>query len=271
MELTLADWWALDEGGREVVEDQLQERLPRGYYDLRAGGHGRQALPQFVHESTGVLFHVVFGGPAVIGMTQKRFERLRLISYDEEEDLMVPLAQYDEARELRPARPVLVKTALVASETLSFGVLKKLGVDEAKLTVSAFSPVVVGAVLKALTPLKWRAPSEAEWEYAVRAVEDEVTDDPPSKPTGRLLACGLGRMGHQLELCRDDWRDDLSELPEQGSCGSGHDVLRGRGNGARFAGWGPSAAWNEALWPGRRRLATWRSAVAIRPWVDLVT
>lgn len=271
MELTLAQWWALDEGGREVVVDQLLERVPPGYVDPRSTGHEARALPQFVHEQTGVLFHVLFGGPAVIGMSERRFERLRLISPTDDEDLMVPLAHFDEARELCPARPVQVKTSLVASETLSFGVLKKLGLDESKLTVSALSPVAIGALLKALTPLRWRAPSEAEWEYAVRAVEDEVTDEPPTKPTGKLLPCGLGRMGHQVELCRDDWSDDLSELPEHGSRGNGHDVLRGRGSGARFAGWGPSAAWNEALWPGRRRLATYRSAVAIRPWVDLVT
>ncbi len=96
-----------------------------------------------------------------------------------------------------------------------------------------------------------------------------MTDEPPTKPTGRLLSCGLERMGHQVELCRDDWRDDLSELPERGSLAQGHEVLRGRGMGARFAGWSHSAAWNEALWPGRRRLATWTSSVAIRPWVDL--
>lgn len=271
MNVTLGEWWSLDEGAREVVVDQLLERVPPGYIDPRSTGHEPTALPQFVHEATGVLFHVVFGGPAVIGMSEKRFDRLRLVTPTDDEDLMVPVAQINEANSLRPARSVRVKTALVASEPLSFGVLRKIGLDESRITISAVSPVAVGALLKALTPLKWRAPSEAEWEYAVRAVEDEVTDDPQSTPTGRLLACGLGKMGNRLELCRDDWRDDLSGLPEEGSNGNGHDVLRGHGAGARFAGWGHSSAWNEALWPGRRRLATSRSAVAIRPWVDLVT
>jgi hypothetical protein len=270
VEPTLAEWWSLDDGSREVVVDQLLERVPPGYIDPRSTGHEARALPQFVHEATGVLFHVVFGGPAVIGMSPRRFERLRQISADDDEDLMVPVARLEEAEDLTPARPVRIRTALVASETLSFGVLRKLGLDESRLTISAFSPVVVGSLLKPMTPLRWRAPSEAEWEYACRAVEDEVTDEPPAKPTGRLLSCGLGRMGHQVELCRDDWRDDLSELPEVGSLGQGHEVLRGRGSGARFAGWNVSAAWNEALWPGRRRLATWTSAVAIRPWVELL-
>ena len=47
-------------------------------------------------------------------------------------------------------------------------------------------------------------------------------------------------------------------------------MLRGRGLGARFAGWGVSPAWNEALWPGRRRLALWTGAVSLRPWVELL-
>jgi hypothetical protein len=85
-----------------------------------------------------------------------------------------------------------------------------------------------------------------------------------------LLGVGLGQMGHRVELCSDDWREDLSELPASGSLGQGHEVLRGQGSGARFAGWNVSAAWNEALWPGRRRLASWTGAISLRPWVSLL-
>lgn len=267
MELTLADWWALDEGGREVVVDQLLERVPPGYLDPRAGGHQPQALPQFLHEATGLLFNVIFGGPAAIGMSERRYDRLRLLR-PRDDDLMVPLAASEGARHISPARAVRVRTALVASEVLPFGLLKKLGLSEEHLTFRAVSPITVRSLLKALSAVGWRAPAEAEWEYALRAVEDEVTDAPPPKPTGRLLGCGLGSMGQHVELCRDDWRDDLSELPEQGSLGSGHDVIRGRGRGAYG---GESAAWQEALWPTRGRLATFRAHVAIRPWVDLAT
>lgn len=270
MQLTLAEWWALGDGGREVVVDQLLERVPAGYIDPRSVGHAPGPLPQLIHQATGVLFHLVFGGPAVIGMSDRRFDRLRRISADDDEDLMVPVAYLPEANDLRPARPVRVSGALVADQPLPFGVLRKLGLDEQRLFIAGVSPVAVGALLKSLTPLHWRAPSEAEWEYACRAVEDEVGDEPPARPTGRLLGVGLGQMGNRVELCRDDWRDDLSELPERGSLGNGHEVLRGRGSGARFAGWNVSPAWSEALWPGRRRLAEWTGAVAMRPWMDLL-
>jgi len=150
-----------------------------------------------------------------------------------------------------------------------FGVLRKLGVPEKFVTIAGVNPVAVGAMLKAITPLQWRAPSEAEWEYACRAVEDDVGDSSATNGSGRLLGTGLENMGHRLELCRDDWRDDLGELPATGSRGIGHEVVRGQGLGARFVGWSVSAAWSEALWPGRRHLARVTTAISLRPWVSL--
>ncbi|MFZ5443260.1 MAG: hypothetical protein ACOZQL_24850 [Myxococcota bacterium] len=270
MELTLADWWALDEAGRSVVVDQLLERMPPGYVDPRSVGHAQGPLPQFIHQETNVLFHVVFGGPAVLGMSHRRFERLRQISVDEDEDLMAPVPNLAEAHLIRPEREVQVRTALVADQPLAFGVLRKLGLDEARITIAGVSPIAVGALLRALTAKRWRAPSEAEWEYACRAVDDAVADTPVVSPTGRLATTGLEKMGERVELCRDDWSDDLEGYPPSGARGSGHEVLRGWGDGARFCGWSPSPSWKEALWPGRRRLAQWTRPVAIRPWVDLV-
>lgn len=269
-ELSLAQWWSLDEDGKSVVVDRLLERIPPGYADPRSMGHASGPLPQFVHQATGVLFHVVFGGPGVVGMTDRRFRRLAKVTVHDEEDLMVPVAREDEAKGITPARPVLVPTALVADQPLVYGVLRKLGLEERFATIAGVNPVGVGALLKLLPAQRWRAPSEAEWEYACRAVEDDVGDEPPNAPTGRLAGTGLLQMGYRPELCSDDWTDDLSALPPTGSHGQGHEVVRGQGNGARFAGWSASAAWNEALWPGRRHLARMTRAVSLRPWVSLL-
>ncbi|MFO0599424.1 MAG: hypothetical protein U0228_29220 [Myxococcaceae bacterium] len=268
---TLAEWNALDDDVRTVVVDQLLEKIPDGYVDPRSVGHRNPTpLPQFIHRETGVLFHVVFGGPAVIGMTEKRFDRLRRITIDDDEDGLVPVVELDEARELLPPREVSVAPALVADQVLPFGVIARLGVDPARITVNAVKVHGIGPLLRALTPLGWRAPSEAEWEYACRAVDDDVLDlEPPVRATGRLGVTGLRQMGMWAELCRDSWHDDLAELPAQGPAGLGHEVLRGRGSGARFAGLHGSPAWNEALWPGRRRQASWPNAVSLRPWVEL--
>lgn len=273
MHWTWADWLGLDDDGRAVVVDQLLERVPPGYVDPRSVGHRAGPLPSFIHLETNVLFHVVFGGEAVIGMSSARFERLRRVTIDDDEDGLVPVVRPDEAAELAPARKVIVATALVADHVLSFGILRdKLGLDETRLTINAVRSNGIGPLLKSITALKWRAPSEAEWEYACRAAEDSVDDaDPPVRPTNRLGTTGLRQLGMFAELCRDSWHDDLSLLPERGANGAGHEVVRGKGTGARFAGWSGSPAWNEALWPGRRRQLAWPNAISFRPWVDLLT
>jgi hypothetical protein len=165
---------------------------------------------------------------------------------------------------------VTVPTSLVADEPLQWGQLVKLGLDEALLGIRGVLPVGVGALLRAVTRLGWRAPSEAEWEYVCRCAEDEPGEaEPPLRPSGRLAGTGLLKMGERLELCRDDWHEDFSGAPPNHEWGRGHEVLRGQGAGSLFEGWSTSAAWLEALWPGRRRLSGWTGHVALRPWVEL--
>ena len=271
-DVTLADWFSFDDDARAVVVDQLLERVPPGYVDARSVGHrGAAPLPAFLHQETGVQFHVVFGGPAIIGMSDARFERLARVAADDDDgDGLVPVARLDEAADLRPARPVEVKTALVADIVLPYGVLLKLGLHQDLLSIHGVRGPALGALLKAVTALKWRAPSEAEWEYVCRAAEDTVDDSAPVRPTGRLTATGLSQLGTHVELCADTWHETLAELPLRGPAGHGHEVLRGQGSGRRFVGWSGPPAWAQSLWPGRRRQAFFTGVVSLRPWVDLL-
>ncbi len=272
MEFSLEQWWAFDEDTRAVMVDAVLERIPRGYRDHREGGHRGSPLPAFVHEETGMLFHVVFGGRAVFGMSDRRWarmNRLRLPDGDLDELSVVP--NRAEAAALEPAREVLVKSALVADQPLPFGVLRKLGLDEARLASSGFHRVLVGAVLRAVTRLGWRAPSEADWEYAVRAVADTVDDAAPLRSApSRLMHLPWRRMGEHYELCSDDFHESLAGYPAEGGRGRGHAVVRGRGNGRTFVGWSEAAAWSEAVWPGRASLASVTQSISFRPWVDLL-
>lgn len=270
MKLTLAQWFALDDAGRSVVLDQLLERVPAGYIEPRAVGHRQpQALPQFIHQATGMLFNVVFGGVGVMGMSTSRFERVRRVRFDDDGDpyLVAPLPDLEHVRMLQPAQPISVGTAMVCDMTLPYGVMRKLGLDDTRLAGHGVSPLGVGEVRKALATQGWRAPFEAEWEFVCRSVDDAVDAlTPPLSPSGRLAGTGLDSMGLYVELCGDTWSDAL--LPVR--AGDGHEVLRGRGDGARFVGWRASKAWSESVWPGRHRLAQWRDSVAVRPWVDLL-
>lgn len=269
MEVTIEQWWSLPAAGRAVVVDQLLEHLPVGFVDARALGRSSGPLPGFVHQATGTLFHVVFGGHGVLGMSERRFQRVSRVQLPrelvDEFALVAPVPTRAEIEGLVPALEVVVPTALVADQPLPFSLLHGFGIDEARLGVRGVSPIAVGQALRGLVSLGWRLPWEREWELCCRAVHDERGDAPPLAATGRLAGTGLDRMGATAELCADSWR----ETPGDDPTASGHEVLRGDGGGGRFVGWKVSAAWSEAVWPGRHRLATWREPISLRPWVDL--
>lgn len=259
---TLDHWLRADADARLIILDAVLERLPPGYRSQRDAGHRVGAFPQFVHEETGVLFNAILGGVSRFGMTELRWRRavamhsMWAVEWGED-GRVAPLDRRDVAA-LMPARDVEIAPALVADSPLLFLVLKKFGLDETKLTSWGFAPTQLSMLLRAVTVRGWRAPSEAEWEYALRTTSGDHSDG------GRIE--GDDSFGVHHELCRDDFAETLAGYPERGSRGNGHEVLRGRTLAPSFV-----SRWNaEVLWPGRSRLADVSGHIAFRPWVDLV-
>lgn len=264
---TLTHWLRADEDARLIILDAVLERMPSGYRSQRDAGHRVGAFPEFIHEETGVLFNVILGGKSWFGMTERRWQRavaMHAMWNGNEEDGARPLDRR-QGGTLEPAREVTIDAALVAASPLLFTQLKKLGLDETRLGSAGFSATQVGQVLSEITRRGWRAPSEAEWEFALRASCGDIGDG--VAPSFDALD-SRSTMGERLELCRDDFHQTLAGYPEHGSHGAGHEVVRGRTT--TYIRGTNSPAWNEALWPGRGRLADVSGHVAFRPWVDLV-
>ncbi len=268
MNPTLAEWLEADETTRAVFMDWLLERIPRGYRDQRETDHSSKVFPRFVHDETGVLFHVIFGGPAVIGMTPHRWQRVISAFHvrDGDDEFFSTDVPHEVPAALTPPREVELETALVAERPLVFGQMRKLGIDEAILPSQGIDRRHLGALLAKLPRVGWRAPSEAEWEYALRVFAADETGAGPA-PAALLERDHEGRLpfyGAQNELCCDDFAPTLDDYPSHDSRGNGHEVVRGEG---RNVSW--DSQWNAALWPGRRPLAEARGYISLRPWVSL--
>lgn len=262
MDVTLSQWLDADDDARVVLLDSVLERLPPGYRSLRDSGHGLKSFPQFVHEATGVGFFAIFGGRASFGMTDRRWQRVIAMRamWGGQGDDAAPLDRRYAAL-VEPAREVELETVLVGEQPLNPTQLTRLGLSDAALGPGGVKQPHLGALLRAVTRHHWRAPSEAEWEHALRALCGDVNDRVASIADGP-------RMGEHHELCSDDFHETLAGYPLHGSRGNGHEVLRGRTQNPVV--WNAAPAWAEALWPGRHRLGDVAGAVAFRPWVDLV-
>lgn len=259
MNVTLTRWASMSPDERNVVLDGLLERLPEGYVHARDVGNEAVSVPQFIHRSTSVLFHLLFEDEVIVGASDARCARACAVNAE-----AVELIGQASASPMRPARRLRVPAMLVG-EVLSGHQLQRLGVPESVITPWGVRAAGVGAALVALARIGWRAPSEVEWEFALRAGMDSLDDtQAPTAPTLRLFH----EMGARLELCRDSWHPDWNLAPATSEpWGEGHEVLRGQGKGSRLVRWGAPAGWAECLWSGRHALAQAREPVAIRPWV----
>lgn len=256
---TLEHWLRADADTRLIILDAVLERLPSGY---REHGQRSAAFPQFVHEESGVVFDALLGGRTMFGMTERRWQRAVVmnsmwnINGSLERRLALPI---------EPAREVTIAPALVASVTLPVPLMRSFGLDDTRVSSTGFDPTQLGLVLRSVTRLGWRAPSEAEWEFALRASCGDVGDGfTPNLQASETTSS----MGARYELCCDDFFPTLAGYPSHGSRGAGHEVVRGRTEVVVRGT--ASTTWAEALWPGRRRLADISGHLAFRPWVSLV-
>jgi hypothetical protein len=268
-------WLTLSGPQRAVLLDEVLERLPEGYAPLPTPGPEPSLAPRYVHLETGVSFHLVFGDQVLLGMSERRLDRLARVQRaarcgpglaEEELDLPSPVPSADEVRAVTPARRVAVSTLLVG-ELLSALQLHRLGVGEALLSPLGVRPAGVGAALRGLTIQGWRLPSEAEWEFVARAAMDSLDDEaPPLRPALRFLP----ELGSGLELCRDSWHPTWQGAPEDaGAWGEGHEVLRGGGNGVLYTAWTAAPAWSECVLPSRRPVAGAPRTLGVRPVASL--
>ncbi len=269
MSVSFSEWLALDAAGREVVIDELLERLPEAFDHLN-DDRREHPVPRFLHRQTGVVFHLLFGDRVTVGMSARRFRRVFDVrsawrpTETPTDDLPEPMPVWDEVRAFTPERTLEVPSLLVG-EVLSALHLHRLGVSEAQLTPFGIRATGIGATLKGLTAVGWRVPSEVEWEFAVRAAVDSLDDAaPPVTATLRFLS----DMGARTELCRDSWHPTWEGAPNSSEgWGDGHEVLRGGGGGASFSLWSAPASWGECVWPSRRQISTQRP-IAIRPVIS---
>lgn len=268
MDPTLHEWFEMDDDARSVVMDELLERMPPGYLDLRTTGMSLASLgplPRFLHLESNVLFHVLFRGPMVMGMTDERVERLKSLAPPAPN----PVVRFGaDLQGCSPPREVEIETCLVADDVLLYAAYKKLGVEDESLSSVTFDVRALPAVLSGLASRGWRAPSEAEWEYALRAVEDAPVGPPPREGTGLLRTTGLAAMGLRPELCRDDWALTLRGYPSRGSRGVGHGVVRGPGTFFEYFSDDETTSWafRQAVMTHREPVG---ATLAIRPWVEL--
>jgi hypothetical protein len=276
---------------RAVALDELLDHLPPGFIPAADVGHGPSAVPRYLHPATALMFHLVLGDEVLLGMSPARLDRVdqvqaldhaRRLAGEEEFEVVQPRAvpPLGPMRVFTPVRR-LVAPPLLVGEPAGRHLLHRLGVPESSLHNWGVRPAGVGAALRGLAQVGLRAPSEAEWEFVVRAAMDDLDDGAPRRlPPPDFVASSLGAefegrgflttLGRSVELCRDSWHPSWEGAPgDAGAWGEGHEVVRGGGPGSLYTGSFGSDAWTECVWPSRRRVAAEPGPVLVRPVASL--
>jgi hypothetical protein len=173
-------WTALDAAERRVALDAALEQLPAWLELVDA----EAATPRFVDRRHGEGWRLFAGGPFAMGATAERVEATEAV-------LAQRLDLSWSAEVHGPPRALALPPFLLMEEPVR-------GQDG---DATWYLGDVVRSVTQALAERGVRLPSDAEWEYAHRAV---------------LAAPGAWRTG-EMELCADGWRPSLEALPADGS------------------------------------------------------
>lgn len=179
MSSPFARWAALDAAERRVALDAVLEQLP-SWLELVDGESG---LPRFVDRRHGDGWRLFPGGPFVMGATAERVEAAEAALARRVDAFWSPEVH-------SPSRPL----------TLAPFLLMEAPVRGRDGEASWYLGDVVGGVNETLAARGARLPSDAEWEFAHRAV----------------LPSAEGWVTGEMELCADGWSPSLERVPADG-------------------------------------------------------
>jgi formylglycine-generating enzyme required for sulfatase activity len=174
-----ARWAALDAAERRVALDAVLEQLPAWLELVDA----ESASPRFVDRRHGEGWRLFSGGPFVMGATAERAEAT-------EAALARRLDVYWSPEVHSPPRALTLLPFLLMEEP----------VRGREGDANWYLGDVVAAVQETLAERGVRLPSDAEWEFAHRAV----------------LASPAGWLTGEMELCADGWLPSLERVPVDG-------------------------------------------------------
>lgn len=168
--MSLLEWPQLDERQRGVLLDQLLERLPEWLELVSAG-----AQPRFRDTRSGETWRLFCGGPLTLGATPERLAAIDAFQ------ALHPLTMFDPTV-YWPVREVRVSPFLLMERVISLE-------GEPRI----FFRDVVEEQRELLAARGERLPTEAEWEFAWWAVQQQKEHWEP------VIS----------ELCADGWRPHL--------------------------------------------------------------